>query len=71
VRSLIELAHSLAIGVTAEGVETEEHWNLLRDLACDLVQGYYLARPLEAPAATAFARERSRSLRTGSVVGSV
>jgi diguanylate cyclase (GGDEF)-like protein len=70
VRSLIELAHSLAIGVTAEGVETEQHWNLLRDLACDLVQGYYLARPLEAPAAAAWVRERSRSLRTGSVVGS-
>jgi diguanylate cyclase (GGDEF)-like protein len=70
VRSLIELAHSLAIGVTAEGVETEQHWNLLRDLACDLVQGYYLARPLEASAAAAWVRERSRSLRTGSVVSS-
>jgi EAL domain-containing protein (putative c-di-GMP-specific phosphodiesterase class I) len=57
VRSLIDLAHNLAIGVTAEGVETEEHWDLLRDLACDLVQGYYLARPMAASAATSWLAE--------------
>jgi diguanylate cyclase (GGDEF)-like protein len=54
VRSVIALAHSLHIGVTAEGVETSEHWQLLEDLACDLVQGYYLARPLPADDATAW-----------------
>jgi len=59
VRSLIDLAHNLAIGVTAEGVETQQQWDLLRGLACDLVQGYYLARPLEAGAATAWLSERN------------
>jgi diguanylate cyclase (GGDEF)-like protein len=58
VRSLIELAHGLDIGVTAEGVETEEHWNLLTGLSCDLVQGYYLARPLPAPEATRWLTDR-------------
>jgi diguanylate cyclase (GGDEF)-like protein len=54
VRSVINLAHSLDIGVTAEGVETQQHWDLLRALACDLIQGYHLARPLTPDAATAW-----------------
>jgi diguanylate cyclase (GGDEF)-like protein len=48
VRSIIELGHSLGLTVTAEGVETK---SILADLTaadCDLVQGYYLARPLTA-----------------------
>jgi diguanylate cyclase (GGDEF)-like protein len=48
VRSIIELGHSLGLTVTAEGVETR---SILADLTaadCDLVQGYYLARPLTA-----------------------
>jgi diguanylate cyclase (GGDEF)-like protein len=52
VRSVIDLAHSLHIGVTAEGVETQQHWDLLRTLACDLIQGFHLARPLDADTAT-------------------
>jgi diguanylate cyclase (GGDEF)-like protein len=48
VRSIIELGHSLGLTVTAEGVETQ---TILADLTaadCDLVQGYFLARPLTA-----------------------
>jgi len=62
VRSLIELAHGLDIGVTAEGVETEQHWALLSELSCDLVQGYYLARPLPAADATRWLVERGAFL---------
>ena len=40
VRSTIDLAHNLGITVVAEGVETAEAWNLLRDLKCDQAQGY-------------------------------
>jgi EAL domain-containing protein (putative c-di-GMP-specific phosphodiesterase class I) len=61
-RSLIDLAHSLGIGVTAEGVETAEQWRVLARLGCDLVQGYYLARPLAAEAATDWLRARATSL---------
>ena len=58
VRSVIGLAHSLSIGVTAEGVETEEHWGLLGELACDLVQGYFLSRPMSASAAMLWLEQR-------------
>lgn len=38
--------------MTAEGVETQEHWDLLASLGCDLVQGYHLSRPVDDVAAT-------------------
>ena len=47
VKSIIDLAHGLGLTVTAEGVETEEQLKLLRDLGCDVAQGYFVARPLE------------------------
>lgn len=46
VRSVIELGHSLGCRVTAEGVETADVLNRLRELACDTVQGYHLSRPV-------------------------
>ena len=46
VRSTIDLAHNLGITVVAEGVETAEAWNLLRELKCDQAQGYYMGRPM-------------------------
>ena len=46
VRSTIDLAHNLGIMVVAEGVETAEAWNLLRDLKCDQAQGYHMGRPM-------------------------
>ena len=46
VRSTIDLAHNLGIMVVAEGVETAEAWNLLRELKCDQAQGYHMGRPM-------------------------
>ncbi len=46
VRSTIDLAHNMNMKVTAEGVETEFTWNLLRGYGCDMAQGYFLARPM-------------------------
>jgi EAL domain-containing protein (putative c-di-GMP-specific phosphodiesterase class I) len=48
VRSTIDLARNLGLQVVAEGVETEEVWDQLALLGCDVAQGYYLARPLPA-----------------------
>jgi len=46
VHAIIWLAHSLGISVTAEGVETEEQFDLLRDQGCGQVQGYLFSRPV-------------------------
>ena len=46
IRSIIALGHGLDMTVVAEGVETAEHVALLREMGCDLLQGYFFARPL-------------------------
>ena len=46
VRSTIDLGRNLGLDVVAEGVETAEVLVLLELLGCDLVQGYYLSRPM-------------------------
>jgi EAL domain-containing protein (putative c-di-GMP-specific phosphodiesterase class I) len=46
VRSTIDLGHNMGLKVVAEGVETEEMLMRLKDLRCDLAQGYHLSRPL-------------------------
>jgi EAL domain-containing protein (putative c-di-GMP-specific phosphodiesterase class I) len=42
----IQLAHSLGLAVVAEGLESAAQLKFLRELDCDLVQGYYISRPL-------------------------
>jgi len=46
ISSTIHMAKKLNIQVVAEGVETKEHLDVLRDIGCDLAQGYYYSRPL-------------------------
>ena len=50
VRSTIELAHALGVRVVAEGIETEESYNILQKFGCDEGQGYFIARPVDAAA---------------------
>jgi len=47
VRTIIDLAHTLKLDVVAEGVETELQATLLREMGCDLMQGYLFSRPLD------------------------
>jgi diguanylate cyclase (GGDEF)-like protein len=58
VRSTIGLAHDLGLTVVAEGVEDLATWDMLARLSCDVVQGYYLARPLPAAAVAAWLQDR-------------
>ena len=46
VTAIIELAHKLNYKVIAEGVETQEDFNLLAEWGCDQVQGYLVAKPM-------------------------
>ena len=46
VRAIIALAHSLDLYVTAEGVETQEQVNGLKNISRELLQGYYFSKPL-------------------------
>ncbi len=51
VRIIVMLAHNLGLQVVAEGAETAEQVSLLRQLECELVQGYFFARPGDHAAA--------------------
>ena len=46
--AIIAMAHTLGKKVVAEGVETVEQLDFLRERGCDIAQGYYLARPIAA-----------------------
>ena len=40
------LARKLDMSIVAEGVETQEDWDLVTELGCDQVQGYFIAKPM-------------------------
>jgi EAL domain-containing protein (putative c-di-GMP-specific phosphodiesterase class I) len=46
VRGIVSLAHAFERQVVAEGVETLAHAEALRDMGCDTLQGYGIARPM-------------------------
>jgi diguanylate cyclase (GGDEF)-like protein len=53
VRTIITMAHALGMEVVAEGVETSEQANQLRDLSCNYAQGYFFSKPLSVEATEA------------------
>ena len=48
VRSTVDLGHNLGLRVVAEGIESEQTWNLLAQMGCDSGQGYFMSRPIPA-----------------------
>lgn len=46
IRCVMRMAQDLCISITAEGVETEEQYKFLKSIGCDMIQGYYFARPM-------------------------
>jgi EAL domain-containing protein (putative c-di-GMP-specific phosphodiesterase class I) len=52
VRTIIDLGRNLGKTTIAEGVETDAQLEALREMGCDQVQGFYIARPMPAENAT-------------------
>ena len=45
--TLIGLAHILGLEVICEGVEVSQHIDILKEIKCDKIQGYYISQPVE------------------------
>jgi EAL domain-containing protein (putative c-di-GMP-specific phosphodiesterase class I) len=62
VRSTINLGHALNLKVVAEGVEGASSAQMLAHLGCDLIQGYFVSKPLPTRQFTAWMTARTTSL---------
>ncbi|MGB7300141.1 MAG: GGDEF domain-containing protein [Burkholderiaceae bacterium] len=59
VKSAIDLGHAIGVEVVAEGVETLEQLDALKELGCDQAQGYFVGKPLPAVEFEAWVRNES------------
>ena len=62
VNSTIALAHALRMKVVAEGVDDRRTWDLLGQFGCDLVQGYFVSRPVPAEELAAWLSRPPRAM---------
>jgi EAL domain-containing protein (putative c-di-GMP-specific phosphodiesterase class I) len=69
VRATILLGHALQLRVVAEGIENYETLELLRELGCDLAQGYFIGKPLPADQFSFRHPSNAPRVGTGSVGG--
>jgi diguanylate cyclase (GGDEF)-like protein len=58
VKTMIELSHGLGKRVLAEGVETQQQLQLLRNIGCDAVQGYFISKPISAEEFTKYLKRK-------------
>ena len=63
-RRMIQLAQDLNLTVVAEGIETMAAWRAVRDLGCEIGQGYFIARPMPGEQIPEWAKQDRASLRT-------
>ncbi|WP_152555772.1 EAL domain-containing protein [Ferriphaselus sp. R-1] len=59
VTAIVAVAHSLKMGLIAEGIESERQLDFLRGLGCDIGQGYYFSKPLPPEQFTEFLKGRT------------
>ncbi|MEI9813186.1 MAG: EAL domain-containing protein [Acidobacteriota bacterium] len=57
VRTIVSLARELRIGVIAEGIETAEQARMLREMGCEMGQGFFYSKPVAASDAETLLRE--------------
>ncbi len=60
IKSIVDLGHGLGLQATAEGIEDEETLQYLREIGCDLAQGYHIARPMPANSVASWLINRAR-----------
>ena len=60
VKATIDLAHNLGLSIVAEGVHNKKIWQRLKELNCDIAQGYYISEPLEAVEFTSWVTSKNR-----------
>ena len=65
---IIDIANYLHVPVVAEGVETEEQYLALRELGCDMAQGYYFSKPVPAESFEQILRERIKAAADGAAI---
>jgi EAL domain-containing protein (putative c-di-GMP-specific phosphodiesterase class I) len=61
--TIITMAHSLGLSVIAEGVETQQQLDFLRERDCDEIQGFWLSQPLDEANCRAFIQSWHRTAR--------
>ena len=62
--AIVRMAKELGVHTLAEGVETREQAQFLRDIGCEKLQGYYFGRPLPAAECRPYCRDRNLSFET-------
>ena len=65
-RAIVEMAHTMNLRVVAEGVETESQLAVLREIKCDMIQGFLLGKPLPARDAIQLVKDNEKQLETAS-----
>jgi EAL domain-containing protein (putative c-di-GMP-specific phosphodiesterase class I) len=70
VQAIIALGKAMDLGIVAEGVETDQQYAVVRKLGCDLVQGFFIAKPMPADRFRRWCdgHEDTQSLKHGSTV---
>jgi diguanylate cyclase (GGDEF)-like protein len=67
IKSIIDLAHNIGLKVVAEGIEEKRQLDLLKDYECDVLQGYYISKPLDSEKVLHFLTENIHSVNTSNL----
>jgi EAL domain-containing protein (putative c-di-GMP-specific phosphodiesterase class I) len=62
IRAVVAMADSLGMSTTAEGAETQKEVDMIRQLGCRKIQGYFFGRPMSAADAQALFRDPAARL---------
>ena len=61
-KAVIDLAHALEMKVVAEGVDSDDNYDMVRELGCEMAQGFGIARPMRSDLVVAWVQKYSPGL---------